>query len=60
MSTTNNFKTGSEDHYQLLGSAKVNLQSFTKKVALPKASVYKVVLNVGDQYLNTWILNDKK
>lgn len=57
---TNHFKTGVEDAYQLIGSARVNSQNFIKKITLPKASLYKVVLNIGDQYLNTWIINDKK
>lgn len=61
LTTTNNFKTGGQDTYHLLGEADLKQGHFLADVKQYPSSFYKIVLQASDNTINTWvIINDKK
>jgi predicted AlkP superfamily pyrophosphatase or phosphodiesterase len=59
LATTNEFKTGGRDHYQLV---KETVLSKEKEVIdlnkMPSSSFYKVVLETSGNFLNRWVILD--
>jgi len=60
VTTTNNFKTGGKDEYQLLAEAPVSQGHVLLNVQKYPSSFYKIVLEAPDNTLNKWIFLDKK
>jgi hypothetical protein len=55
VTTTNNFKTGGKDDYELLAQVPVGARHAVLNVAKHPSSFYKVVLQAPDNTLNKWI-----
>lgn len=53
VTTTNNFKTGGTDNYELLAEVPVKQQHVLLKV--PQAEMYKIVLETGENTINRWL-----
>jgi len=61
LTTTNNFKTGGQDTYHLLGEADLRQGHFLADIKQYPSLFYKIVLEAPDNKLNTWVIvNDKK
>jgi hypothetical protein len=61
VTTTNNFKTGGKDIYQLLADVPVEKQHITIDVKKEPSQFYKIVLEAPNNTVNKWIvLDDKK
>ncbi|WBV56970.1 alkaline phosphatase family protein [Chryseobacterium daecheongense] len=60
VTTTNNFKTGGKDYYQLLGQADLSSGKFISKQKLDHSDIYKIVLKTKEGFLNTWITQQNK
>ncbi|TCD01355.1 alkaline phosphatase family protein [Pedobacter psychroterrae] len=61
LTTTNHFKTGGKDAYQLLGEVDLKQGHFLADVKQFPSSFYKVVLEAPDNTLNGWVIvGDKK
>jgi hypothetical protein len=56
VSTTNNFKTGGKDDYQLLAEVPVAAKHAVLNVVKYPSAFYKVVLQAPDNTLNKWIM----
>src|SRR5699024_4909104 len=48
VTNTNNFKTGGEDEYELVGTAALKDEQFTTKLELDSSALYKVVLKTPE------------
>lgn len=59
VTTTNNFKTGGKDEYQLLAEVAVGSKHAVVDVKKYPSSFYKVVLEAPDNTLNRWIINNE-
>lgn len=55
---TNNYKTGGQDQYRMLGKVPVKAETFTHKLDNP-GHFYKIVLETPGNTLNTWITTVK-
>jgi len=60
VTTTNNFKSGGKDEYQLLTEVPVSQGHVLLDVKKHPSSFYKIVLEAPDNTLNKWIFLDKK
>ncbi len=61
IATTNNFKTGGQDTYHLVGEADLSQEHFLADVKQYPSSFYKVVLEAADNTLNRWVqVTEKK
>jgi len=56
LATTNNFKTGGKDEYQLVKEIKIANGKAQVDVSKIPSSFYKVVLEVNGYFLNRWII----
>ncbi|MEJ7588284.1 MAG: alkaline phosphatase family protein [Ferruginibacter sp.] len=57
LTTTNNFKTGGKDDYQLLRETDlVSGKLIIDKSKIPPSSFYKIVLETPGNFLNRWII----
>lgn len=59
LSTTNHFKSGGTDDYQLLGQVPLNQENITIDIDKIPSTFYKVVLEGPHNYLNRWIVLDE-
>ena len=57
ISTSNNFKTGQQDTYTVIGSTAVSAQRYTFELPYSNDGFYKIILKAPDNTLNTWISN---
>lgn len=55
LSTTNNKKTGGEDHYQLMGTFPLNRKHALISIKDMPSSFYKVVLETRENTVNRWV-----
>lgn len=61
LSTTNNFRSGNDDEYQLLGSVPIKEESITFDTGeLAPSPLYKVVLEGPSNVVNKWLIVGKK
>lgn len=61
LATTNHFKEGGSDNYQLIAEVPVSAKNYTFSVKNNPSSFYKIVLEAPHNFLNRWIvLGDKK
>ena len=61
MATTNQFKTGGKDQYQLLGTIPMTNERFEIGLKdVPASSIYKIVLEAPHNFLNRWIVTENK
>jgi len=60
VTTTNNFKSGGKDEYQLLTEVPVSQGHVLLDVEKYPSSFYKIVMEAPDNTLNKWIFLDKK
>lgn len=60
VSTTNNFKEGKQDNYQLMGELPVNNEHAVIDVRNVKSSFYKVVVEGRYNSVNKWFLAEDK
>jgi len=58
ISTTNNFKDGSPDHYQLMGNYPINQKHALINVKNIPSSFYKILLTGKDNMVNTWVVKE--
>ncbi|MDN5288044.1 MAG: nucleotide pyrophosphatase [Mucilaginibacter sp.] len=58
ISTTNNFKEGNPDNYQMMGEYPLNQKHALIDVKNLPSSFYKVVLSGADNSINTWIVKE--
>ncbi|MBS1935916.1 MAG: alkaline phosphatase family protein, partial [Bacteroidetes bacterium] len=56
LATTNNFKQGGEDKYELLGKAPLNDGHFSFSIKDKPSSFYKIVIEAPHNYLNRWVI----
>lgn len=59
LTSTNNFRNGGKDSYQLLGKTELGKGTFTAEIKHP-SDIYKIVLKTKDGFLNTWITQHTK
>lgn len=55
LATTNDFKTGGKDNYQLLATVDLNQQHYFADLKDYPASFYKIIVEGADNSLNKWI-----
>ena len=55
ISPTNNYKSGGEDSYQLLGVADVQDESYTFELKEPVSDFYKIILKTNNTIRNIWV-----
>jgi hypothetical protein len=56
LTTTNDFKKGGKDDYQLIATVPANTGNYFVDInKLPVSSFYKIVLEAPHNYLNTWV-----
>ena len=61
LASTNNFKTGGEDKYELLGETAISDEHFSIPFKNKNADVYKIVIEGEYNAVNRWIvMNEKK
>nr|WP_249665526.1 alkaline phosphatase family protein [Mucilaginibacter sp. Bleaf8] len=60
VTTTNNYKTGGTDHYQLLAKVPVNNKHALVNVSNIPSAFYKVVLEAPNNTINKWIVLDQQ
>jgi hypothetical protein len=60
VTTTNNFKTGGKDDYQLLTEVPVTQKHAFVDVQSYPSAFYKIVLESPDNTLNKWLVLDEK
>ena len=58
ISTTNNFKEGNPDIYQMLGEYPLNQKHALINVKSLPSSFYKIVLTGADNSVNTWVVKE--
>jgi hypothetical protein len=56
MATTNNFKSGMKDEYQLVKEVPVANGKATIDVSKNRSEFYKIVLEMPHNFLNRWII----
>ena len=56
LATTNNFKSGAKDEYQLIKEVPVENGKAVIDVTKNKSAFYKIVLEMPYNFLNRWIL----
>ena len=60
LSTTNQFKTGGKDQYQLIATVPISRGAFDLPLkSIPASAFYKIVLEAPHNYLNRWIIKKK-
>ncbi len=59
LATTNNFKTGEKDKYQLMKEVAVDAEKATIDVSKLPSSFYKIVIEMPYNVLNRWIILEK-
>ncbi|WP_435357343.1 alkaline phosphatase family protein [Emticicia sp. SJ17W-69] len=59
LTTTNNFKTGEKDKYQLMNEVAVESEKTTIDVSKIPSSFYKIVIEMPYNILNRWIILEK-
>lgn len=60
ITTTNNFKTGGQDEYHLVGEADLSQEHFLADVKQYPSSFYKIVLEAPGNSLNKWLTITEK
>lgn len=60
VSTTNNFKTGGKDKYELLATVPMSKEAATVDISKYPSSFYKVVIETPHNFLNRWVINSDK
>lgn len=60
VSTSNNFRIGKPDHYELLGEFPVQQKHALVDVRRLPSTFYKIVLEGADNSLNSWVLTEEK
>ena len=58
ISTTNNFKEGGHDHYQLMATYPLNQKHALINVQNLPSSFYKILLTGKDNSVNTWVIKE--
>ncbi|MBN3581501.1 alkaline phosphatase family protein [Algoriphagus aestuarii] len=58
ISTTNNFKSGGKDSYELVGEIDLKKESYSFSPENMNSEFYKVVLETPSGYLNYWIFEE--
>lgn len=58
ISSTNNFKTGGKDSYELVGEVDLKEESYSFSPENKNSVFYKVVLETPSGYLNYWIIEE--
>ncbi|MEO5890818.1 MAG: alkaline phosphatase family protein [Ferruginibacter sp.] len=57
LATTNAFKTGGSDNYQLIKETDISKEQQTIDLGkIPASSFYKIVLETPDNFLNRWVI----
>ncbi len=59
LTTTNNFKSGGQDHYILAGTARLKDGKYTLPVEDSASPFYKIVLEAPSNMVNTWYVEKK-
>jgi predicted AlkP superfamily pyrophosphatase or phosphodiesterase len=60
ISKTNKFKQGGSDDYEMIGQVPISKNNFSFSIKNMPSDFYKIVLEAPDNFLNRWIIVNKK
>ena len=60
LASSNHFKEGGKDEYQLIKEIPVSKESYTFSVKNIPSGFYKIVLEAPENFLNRWVIGNKK
>ncbi len=60
LATSNHFKEGGSDNYQLIGEVPVSAKKYSFSIKNYSSDFYKVVLEGKDNFLNRWVIAGSK